>query len=508
MLFRTRAATSGFLLSGTLVVLLASGIPSSATAQAKQATVSARLAGKLTAHLTNTSFSAVLADKVKLVYTFSSPSKSFAYQIMRQNGAEWPTVVYSKRNRSFHGSHTTTVSNLFKYLSGMQLITIGHYRLKLSSDTNSVLLTFEVVSPKYLSNVAAISAGDADTCAVLSSGSVVCWGLSDDGRLGDGTIGPYGHGLIPVITSGIKTATAVSAGGQHTCALLSGGTVECWGYNGAGQLGKGTIAGSLVPVSIGGITGAAAVSASSGSLSHSCARLSGGAVYCWGDNEEGQLGNGTTTGSSTPIAASGIANAAQVSAGLYDTCAVLANDSTDCWGSNFHGQLGDGTKASSSIPVAVRGIANAAQVSVNALHACALLSTGAVKCWGYNGSGQLGNGTKTDSSTPVTVSGITNAIAISAGFNHTCALLSGGTVECWGDNSDWKLGNGTTKSSSTPVAVSGITNATQVSAGASHTCALLSSGTVECWGDGWDGELGNGIYSWGKTPVRVIDVNP
>jgi alpha-tubulin suppressor-like RCC1 family protein len=473
-------------------------------AQAKQATVSARLAGKLAAHLTKTSFPAARAENVKLVFKFSSPSKSFAYRIMRQNGANWSIVVSAKQKGRFRGPHTATVG----YLFASQPIALGRYRLRLSSDSSSVLLPFEVVKPKYLTNVTAVSAGDADTCAVRSSGSVVCWGLSDYGRLGDGTIGPYGHGLIPVITRGISTATAVSAGGQHTCALLSGGSVACWGYNGSGQLGYGTTAGRLVPVGVSAITSGAAVSASSGSLGHSCVRLSGGEVDCWGDNEEGQLGNGTTTGSSTPVAVSGIAGAVAVSAGLYDTCAVLADGSTDCWGSNFYGQLGNGTKAGSSTPVAVRGITNAVQVSVNAFHACALLITGAVECWGYNGSGQLGNGTKTDRSTPVAVSGITNATEISAGFNHTCALLSGGTVECWGNNSDWKLGNGTTKSSSTPVAVSGITNAIQVSAGATHSCALLSGGTVECWGNGWDGELGNGIYSWGKTPVRVIDVNP
>ena len=146
-----------------------------------------------------------------------------------------------------------------------------------------------------------------------------------------------------------------------------------------------------------------------------------------------------------------------------------------CWGYNLFGQLGNGTTADSSTPVAVSGISTATSVTAGGDHACALLSGGSIKCWGYNGYGSLGNGTTTDSSTPVTVSAISTAVSVTAGGEHTCAILSGGSVKCWGFNSDGELGNGTTTDSLTPVAVSGITAAVAISAG--ELGLVIGSGT-------------------------------
>src|SRR5437870_1340149 len=193
---------------------------------------------------------------------------------------------------------------------------------------------------------------------------------------------------------------------------------------------------------------------------YSCALLQDGTVRCWGQNDLGQLGNGTTTSSSTPVAVTGITGAAAVTAGGFHTCARFPDGTLECWGRNDAGQLGDPatTSFNSVTPVRVIGITTAVTVTAGGFHTCALLADGTVRCWGENDFGQLGNGTSdptpgtptTVNPTPVTVSGITTAVAISAGGWHTCALLQHGTVPCWPQNTYGQLGHCTTIAPSFP----------------------------------------------------------
>ena len=368
--------------------------------------------------------------------------------------------------------------------------------------------------PGRSSSHATVGAGGRYTCILHSGGTVECWGANSDGQLGNGT---KSDSSTPVTVNGITNATAISAAGSggvvagaHTCVLLSGGTVECWGDNSWGQLGNGTKSNSATPVAVSGITNARAVSVG---WNHTCALLSNGTVKCWGSNSSGQLGNGTKSDSATPVAVSGITNASAVSAGWNYTCVLLSSGTVECWGDNYGGDLGNGTTTDSLTPVQVSGITSATAISTSDAHTCALLSSGMVECWGRNSDGELGNGTTTTIppygiTTPVQVSGITNATAIGTGGamegEHTCALLSDGTVECWGYNAWGQLGNGTTDSSSSPVQVSGITNVRAIGVGSRHTCALLSDGTVECWGDNSSGQLGNGTTVKSTTPVSVV----
>ncbi len=353
-----------------------------------------------------------------------------------------------------------------------------------------------------------VATGSQHACALMSKGTVWCWGSNSIGQFGNGNTT---SSSTPVVVSGITSATAIAAGGGHTCAILSNGTVQCWGYNGIGQLGNGTTTNSSTPVTVSGITTAAALAAGS---QHTCALMSNGTVQCWGDNGQGQLGNGTSTSSFTPVTVSGITTATDISAGINHTCAVLGNGTVQCWGNNGSGKLGNGTATSSngiitssSTPVTVSGITTATDISAGINHTCAVLGNGTVQCWGSNYSGQLGNGTTTDSSTPVTVSSITTATAIAAGgylVEHSCAVLSNGTVQCWGANAFGQLGNGTTTNSSIPVTVSGTAIASAIATGGAVTCIVLSNGTVQCWGYNAYGQLGNGTTTNSSIPVPVI----
>jgi alpha-tubulin suppressor-like RCC1 family protein len=298
----------------------------------------------------------------------------------------------------------------------------------------------------------------------------------------------------------------LAAGYAQTCATASGG-VKCWGQNYWGQLGNGTTTGSTTPVIATGVSAAAMVSSGT---DNSCALLKDGTADCWGSNAWGSLGNGTTTDSTVPTPVSGLASATELSTGGLTSCALLSDGSITCWGFDSDGQLGDGgtfdNTSFRSTPAPVTGISSAIAVTTGGYHACALLSGGAVSCWGRDINGQLGDGTNTTTSTPVLVSGLTGIKAVSAGGYHTCALRADGSIACWGQNAWGELGDGSTTSHATPQTVVGIQNAVAISAGLDHTCALLSSGTIECWGRGDYGQLGNGGSTSSPTPVAVSTV--
>ncbi len=351
-----------------------------------------------------------------------------------------------------------------------------------------------------------LSAGGYHTCGLTSASGVKCWGANYSGQLGDGTSTPS---TTPVDVKGLTSGViAVSAGGYHTCAVTSGGGLKCWGLNNHGQLGNGTTADSSTPVDVTGLT--SGVSAVASSDYHTCAVTTPlGGVKCWGNNAYGQLGNGTTLDSSTPVNVNGLTRDVNaVEGGTSHTCALTSAEGLKCWGSNPKGQLGNGTATASSEPVNVIGLTSGVRaVSGGSEHTCAVTTSGGAKCWGGNQIGQLGNGTMaSDSSTAVDVLALTSGVdAVTDGWYHTCALTSAGGAKCWGSNAQGQLGNGTLISTSTAVDVTGLTiGVGSVTGGWFHTCAVTSAGGAKCWGDNSRGQFGNGTTTSSTTPTQVV----
>lgn len=269
----------------------------------------------------------------------------------------------------------------------------------------------------------AVAAGTAHTCVLLTSGGVDCFGANTNGQLGDGATS---DSSTPSQVQGMRSGVAaIAAGLAHTCALLSTGSITCWGANANGELGDGKMVDSDVPVPVNGLPGPAIAIAAGDA--HTCALLKGGSVACWGWNIEGQLGNGGSD-SSAPVLVGGIHSATAISAGGNDTCALLRRGSVLCWGANLDGQLGNGGTSDSSSPVLVSGLGNgAAAISTGLSHSCALLMGGSTTCWGSNAHGELGDGTTTASSTPVDVTGLGLSPDGSGTISVTPTTLASGT---------------------------------------------------------------------------------
>ena len=252
------------------------------------------------------------------------------------------------------------------------------------------------------SGISQVSSGGEHTCALTGTGTVKCWGYNGDGQLGNGNTDASN---IPVDVSGLPGAVSrVSAGYSHTCVLTAAGGVYCWGDNAIGQLGTGTTDDSLAPVMVSGL-GSGVVDLSVGA-EHTCAVLNGGGVKCWGKNYSGQVGADGGGSKTTPVDVGGLGGSAtSVDAGNGHSCAIV-NGGLKCWGTNTDGQLGDGTGQSSHTPVSVSGLSSGVlQVSAGSSQTCAVVNSSAISCWGSSDDGEVGNGIPIKRLGPVSVSG-------------------------------------------------------------------------------------------------------
>lgn len=344
-----------------------------------------------------------------------------------------------------------------------------------------------------------ITAGGFHTCAIDRAHRVWCWGLNQSGQVGLRTTGS--EVLLPTPVTGLAAdVQALALGDQHTCALHRDGGVSCWGGNDAGQLGDGTTTNRPQPRRIAGLDGVVQLSASA---ALTCALRRDGRPWCFG--ELGNLSDGVR--SAVPKLLVELDGVAQIRLGPEHHCALMQRGTVMCWGSNLKGQLGDGTTVDRAHPTIVQGLTDVTELAVGASANGARMRDGTVRCWGYNRP--LGVASGTDAvTTAAPVVGLRDVAQIVLGENHLCARRSNGTVACWGDVFFSKVGDGVERDPSqrsvrVPVVLPGLIGVQHLTAGRRHTCALLAGGMAICWGASYGGTLGDGTRQDRASPVPV-----
>jgi len=369
-----------------------------------------------------------------------------------------------------------------------------------------------------------VASGWYHTCVITTTGDVRCWGRNNYGQLGQGNTVTIGDdelpNVIPAVNIGEAKAQTLVAGEFHTCALVNGGKVRCWGRSNVGQLGlasTNSIGDNEQPWSVSDVPLGATAEALAAGRDHTCALVAGGKVRCWGGNTHGQLGYGNINhigDNETPATAGDVmigGAAIAVSAGEYFSCALLDDGKIRCWGQGTSGTLGYGNinnigddELPDSVAPVVLGT-TATAIASGRRHTCVIAADKTVRCWGLNSNGQLGIASTAaigDNENPQ-VAGFINlpggkAAALSLGYSFTCALLDTSKVRCWGNNTYGQLGQGNIvqigdnepPGSIEPVEVGA--GVTQISANWHRVCARGEDSRVRCWGRSDYGQLGYG----------------
>jgi hypothetical protein len=344
-------------------------------------------------------------------------------------------------------------------------------------------------------SITAISTGG---CALSATNQLYCWG---DGEADLFTTVPMPAEQLGATIESVSVYASPSDG-HNACAITTAGAVTCWGNDDRGQLGDGQgLSYWKSAVFVVGLDARATAVSTSGR--HACALTTLGAVFCWGDNDLGQLGQGTTQTEITAVPVIGLGSGIRaIATSEQSGCALTTQGRVKCWGA----MSGDGTAGGRVTPVDVVGLTGIVAISGGGSHVCALKSDGSVLCWGGNASGELGDGTQTQRLEPVDVHGLgAPVVAITAGHRHTCAVTNVGAAFCWGDNLYGELGDGTETRRLTPEPVVWLdSGVAAISAGTYTTCAVTTAGKVYCWGQNTTGALGAGDTTPRNTPTEVV----
>lgn len=382
-----------------------------------------------------------------------------------------------------------------------------------------------------------LAAGGSSSCFIGLDDSAYCWGNNQYGEIGDTTSGTNRLAPVPVYKYGNLnglTIKSITADGFHTCAIASDDNAYCWGYNNDGQIGDTTSSNIRVaptPVYKDGSLNGLTIKSISTSNGHTCAIASDDNAYCWGKNDNGQIGNNTSGAdvlAPAPVYRDGNLNGLtikSISAGANHTCAIASDNNAYCWGDNTTGQLGDSTSGTDrTAPVPVDNSDKISGLTIKSIssgpnHTCAIASDNNAYCWGYNNKGQIGDNTSGVSRlSPAIVyrTGSLNGLtikSISAGTTHTCAVASDNNAYCWGNDNNYQLGDDAVsadKLAPTPVERTGLLNnltVASVEAGDTHSCAFASDGCVYCWGYNNYGQIGDGTTATHRyVPTFVVSL--
>jgi cysteine-rich repeat protein len=381
--------------------------------------------------------------------------------------------------------------------------------------------------------VTQLAVGDHYTCALLATGAVRCWGENQVGSLGYGNLEDVGDDETPASVGDVDVGGEViqiSAGWAHTCAVLASGSVRCWGAGSGGLLGYGNednIGDDETPASAGDVdVGGTVTQVAAGQL-HTCALLAGGTVRCWGEGGLGELGYGDTQNigdDETPASAGDVdvgGTVVQITAGVFGTCALLESGTVRCWGDNSLGSLGypqAWSVGDGDTPADVGDVDTGLlvqQVSMGGSSTCALTTSGTLRCWGVDlpyGTGEtIGDDETPADAGDVDVGG--QVAIVAAGNTHACALLTGGNVRCWGRGERGPLGYGNTEAigdDETPADAGDVdvgATVVQIGTGVERTCVVTASGTVRCWGSGVLGYGEGGSIGDDEVPASAGDID-
>lgn len=350
-----------------------------------------------------------------------------------------------------------------------------------------------------------ISSGGNHALAICNDNTIMTWGVNTYFQLGTTSL-PNSN--LPISIPSLSNVKMVSSGGYHSLALKNDGTVWAWGNNLHGQLGNGTIVDNSTPAIVPSLSNVKKIVA--GGNAFSMALKNDGTLWAWGNNEDGQLGDGSITNKLTPVQI--ISNVIDIAAGHNHTI-VLKSDSTIwVWGNNSYGQLGINSTINSIIPIQVIGFNNIRSIAAGSMYSFAIKNNGDVYSWGENSYGQLGLGDTTKRIVPTQINSISNVIKIKGGNGHTLAITADSILWAWGNKVYGQLGDGTTSSTSTcwceknPIQITAMTGATQIEAGSASSFASKSDGILWAWGANYNGELGDGTYAEKRFPVKVVEL--
>lgn len=444
--------------------------------------------------------------------------------LLRSDGTVWTWGNNSSGqlgdNKSTHSSIPVQVESSSGPLQGIVKVDCGYnHTVALKSDgtiwawganisgqlgmgTNShSAIAVQVKDPAgtgFLTGLTDVSAGGDFSAALSSGGTMYVWGANFIFQLGDGTTTPRN---LPKTVSLGQSATGIATGSAYAFAILADGSIKSWGVNGSGQLGLGHAANASTPTTIPGLTGVAKLSPGQ---QHTLALMADGTVKSWGWNDSGNLGDGTNvTFRHSPGNVINLTGITEISAGERHSIAIRGSDKTAWgWGNNGDGRLGI-APFSTNVPTQLP-LSNVEGVAAGFGHTLATDGAGAIWAMGLNSFGQRGEGVVQDRPVAEQVSSLGRIKSISSRSNHALALNeTTSEVWAWGENYNGKLGNNTTSKSSFPVKVSGLTDAVEVSAGDSFSLARRANGTVVAWGENGEGQLGDLNYMNRLTPVAV-----